>query len=132
MNDEMIYGMNPVLEALRGKRRAFELFVVEEKKDNRLDKVLALATERGVPVRRRQRSDLAQLTGTDHHQGVALRMEPFAYTELEDLLAVCRDAGEQALLLVLDSIQDPHNLGAIIRSVRSTDAESGSCTLSNK
>lgn len=116
MSNDLVYGLKPVLEALRGKRRAFELFVVEEKKDNRLEKVLALAAERGIPVRRRQRHDLAQLTGSEHHQGVAVRMEPFAYTELEDLLAVCRDAGPNAMLLVLDSIQDPHNLGAIIRT----------------
>ena len=116
MANDLVYGLKPVLEALRGKRRAFELFLVEEKKDHRLDKVLALAEERGVAVRRRQRTDLAQLTGTDHHQGVALRMEPFAYTDLEDLLAMCREVGEQALLVVLDSIQDPHNLGAIIRT----------------
>jgi len=117
MPTELVYGLKPVLEALRGQRRAFELFVItDDQKDHRLEKVLALATERGIPVRRRQRADLAQLTGTDHHQGIALRMEPFSYAELEDVLASCHAAGQDGLLVVLDSIQDPHNLGAIIRT----------------
>lgn len=116
MSVELVYGLKPVLEALRGKRRAFELFVVEEGKDHRLEKILALAAELKIPVRRRQRADLAKLTGSDHHQGIAVSMEPFAYADFDDLLAICRDAGPNTMVLVLDSIQDPHNLGAIIRT----------------
>lgn len=113
MKDDMIYGMNPVLEALRGTRRAFELFVARNLIDRRLEKLLALAQERGVPVRQRDKGDIARLCGTEHHQGVALRMEPFAYADLHDLLAA---AGGSGLILVLDGIQDPHNLGALIRT----------------
>ncbi len=110
----MIYGMNPVLEALRGTRRAFELFVARNLADRRLEKLLALAKEKGVPVRQREKGDIARLCGTEHHQGVALRMEAFAYADLHDLLAAT--TGGNGLILVLDGIQDPHNLGALIRT----------------
>jgi 23S rRNA (guanosine2251-2'-O)-methyltransferase len=116
MKDEIVYGINPVKEALRGSRRAFELFVAAGSSDTRLEKLLQLAREKGVPVRQREKSDLVRLAGTDHHQGVALRMEPFPYAELDDLLALWRQSGGTGLFLVLDGIQDPHNLGALIRT----------------
>ncbi|HEY6872451.1 MAG TPA: 23S rRNA (guanosine(2251)-2'-O)-methyltransferase RlmB [Geobacteraceae bacterium] len=116
MKDELIYGVNPVMEALRGGRRAFELFVVGGGNDRRMEKLLALAGGKGVPVRQREKGDLTRLCGTDYHQGVALRVEPFPYADLADLLARWRASGESGLLLVLDGVQDPHNLGALIRS----------------
>ena len=116
MNDEMIYGMNPVLEALRGSRRAFELFVAAGANDRRLEKLLKLAEEKGVPVRHRDKRDIARLCGTEHHQGVALRVEGFPYTDLADVVEQWRNTGTNGLMLVLDGIQDPHNLGALIRT----------------
>lgn len=116
MSDEMIYGMNPVLEALRGSRRAFELFVASGASDRRLEKLLKLAAEKSVTVRQREKRDLARLCGTEHHQGVALRVEGFPYADLADLLDNWRGAGTSGLVLVLDGIQDPHNLGALIRT----------------
>jgi len=67
-------------------------------------------------VRNREKADISRLCGTEHHQGVALRVEGFSYTELDEILDRCRASGEKGLLLVLDGVQDPHNLGAIIRS----------------
>ncbi len=116
MKEEIVYGFNPVMEALRSSRRAFELFVAAGARDKRLERLLKLASEKGVPVRHREKGDLARLCGTDHHQGVALRVESFAYVELADILACWRESGESGLLLVLDGVQDPHNLGALIRS----------------
>ncbi|RII27864.1 MAG: 23S rRNA (guanosine(2251)-2'-O)-methyltransferase RlmB [Geobacter sp.] len=116
MNDEMIYGMNPVLEALRGSRRAFELFVAAGANDRRLEKLLKLAEEKGVPVRHRDKRDIARLCGTEHHQGVALRVEGFPYTDLADVVEQWRSTETNGLVLVLDGIQDPHNLGALIRT----------------
>lgn len=116
MKDEIIYGINPVMEALRGKRRAFELFVAGAGSDRRFEKLLALAKERGVPVRQREKGDLSRLCGTEHHQGVTLRIEAFAFSPLEEILERPRVTGEAGLIVVLDGVQDPHNLGAIIRS----------------
>jgi 23S rRNA (guanosine2251-2'-O)-methyltransferase len=123
MKEEIIYGMNPVSEALRGTRRAFELFVSGSSADRRLEKLLKLAAEKGVPVRNREKADISRLCATEHHQGVALRVEGFTYAELDDILGRCRASEEMGLLLVLDGVQDPHNLGAIIRSAACAGAQ---------
>lgn len=113
--EEIIYGLNPVLEALRGSRKIFELFIAGSTTDKRMEKLLKLAAERKVPVRQREKIDLQRLSGTDHHQGVACKVEPFPYADFDDVLAGLQGNNE-ALILVLDSVQDPHNLGALIRS----------------
>jgi len=113
--EEIIYGLNPVMEALRGTRQIYELFVAGSSSDKRMEKMLKLATERKVPVRQREKADLNRLCNTDHHQGVALKVEPFPYADLGDLLDELKD-NPTGLVLVLDSVQDPHNLGALIRS----------------
>ncbi|MCM0082633.1 23S rRNA (guanosine(2251)-2'-O)-methyltransferase RlmB [Geomonas sp. Red32] len=113
--EEIIYGLNPVTEALRGTRRIFELFISGSSSDKRIEKLLKLAAERKVPVRQRDKGDLSRLCGTDHHQGVALKAEPFPYADFDNVLATAKETGN-GLLLVLDSVQDPHNLGALIRS----------------
>ncbi|BCS53989.1 23S rRNA (guanosine(2251)-2'-O)-methyltransferase RlmB [Geobacter sp. SVR] len=115
MKDELVFGVNPVREALRGTREVHELFVQASSSDHRMEKILALAKERGVKVCKREREDLTRMCGSSHHQGMALRVASFPYAELEDMVAA---AGSEAsdVLLVLDGIQDPHNLGALIRS----------------
>ena len=113
--EEIIYGLNPVMEALRGTRQIFELFLAGSSSDKRMEKLLKLAAERKVPVRQREKADLNRLCGTDHHQGVALTAEPFPYADLDDILEELKGK-DDGLILVLDSVQDPHNLGALIRS----------------
>jgi 23S rRNA (guanosine2251-2'-O)-methyltransferase len=115
MSDEIIYGVNSITEALRGTRKVFELFLMEGA-DRRLENLAQLAGEKGVPVRRRDRSNLMRLSGSAHHQGAVLRVEPYPYAELSDVVDLWKGSGEPGLILVLDGIQDPHNLGALIRS----------------
>lgn len=122
MNEEIICGVNPVKEALRGTRKVFELFIAEGATDQRVGKISEMATEKGVAVRRRSRVDLTRLSGTDHHQGVAIRIESFKYADIDDTLAAVRDTSGDVMILVLDGIQDPHNLGALIRSASCADA----------
>lgn len=116
MKDELVFGVNPVREALRGSRGVFELYVQTTATDHRLEKILELAQERGVKVIKKERNDLTRLCGSSHHQGMALKVAPFPYADLEDLIATSVRDGASGILLVLDGIQDPHNLGALIRS----------------
>jgi len=116
VNADFIYGINPVKEGLRGRRQPLELFVDEKSGGQRVDEVVSLAKERGIPVRQRRKQDLDRLAGLPHHQGVVLRMEPFPYADLDELLAAWEDSGQEGLLLLLDGITDPHNLGAILRN----------------
>jgi 23S rRNA (guanosine2251-2'-O)-methyltransferase len=113
---DYIYGINPVREGLRGRRKPLELFVDEKGGSQRVDELLTLARERGVPVRQRQRQDLDRLAGQPHHQGVVLSMEPFPYAEFEDELARWQESGNDSFFLLLDGITDPHNMGAILRN----------------
>lgn len=115
MSDEIVYGINAVTEALRGKRKVSELFTSADPHDRRIARLLELAAERGVAIRQRRKQDISSLTGTDHHQGVALRVEPFPYADLDDVMAAVADSTD-VLLLLLDSLQDPANLGALVRS----------------
>lgn len=122
MNEEIISGVNPVKEALRGTRTVYELFVAEGAADQRVGKIAEMAAEKGVAVRRRSRTDLTRLAGTDHHQGVAVRIESFKYADFDDTLASIGNTSSDVLVLVLDGIQDPHNLGALIRTASCADA----------
>lgn len=113
---DFLYGFHPVREGLRGRRQPLELFVVDGSLNERVQKLLALAAERGVPVRRRQKNDLDRLAGHPHHQGVVLSIEPFSYCDLDDLLATWRNSARPAFFLLLDGVTDPHNFGAILRN----------------
>ena len=113
---DWIFGINPVREALSGRRRRpLELFLAREG-NARLQELAAAAEQAGVSVRRCARAELERLTGGARHQGAALRLEPFAYVELADLLAASRKDEKPGFLLALDGITDPHNLGALVRS----------------
>ena len=115
MKGELIFGVNPVKESLQGSRGAYNLYVQISASDHRVDKIIRLAEQRGVSVHRREKLDLTRMCASSHHQGIALEVEPFRYAELDDLLSAVATA-ESALLVVLDGILDPHNLGALIRS----------------
>ncbi len=113
---DLIYGAHPVLEALRaGGRAPLELLITAEARTRR-EEVVSAAQSQGVPVRSKRREDLDRLVGNAHHQGLVLRIEPFKFTQLDDLLLRWRASGQRAFFLILDGITDPHNLGAILRS----------------
>ena len=116
MKVDYLYGIHPVREGLRGRRQPLELFVDEKGGGHRIDELLTLARERGVPVRQRRRQDLDRMAGQTHHQGAVLSMEPFPYTEIEDLISAWQASGETGFFLLLDGITDPHNLGAVLRN----------------
>jgi len=116
MKGELIFGVNPVKESLRGTRGAFNLYVQTNATDHRVENVIKLAEERGVAVHRREKIDLTKMCASSHHQGIALEVEPFRYADLDDLLTSVAQSGKTGFLLVLDGIMDPHNLGALIRS----------------
>lgn len=114
---DLIYGINPVTEALKGSRRQpQELLLQEDARSSRLDDLTRQAEKLNLPVRTCRRQELDKLVGHNNHQGVLLRVAPFPYIDLEDLLENIRQKEEPAFLLILDSITDPHNFGAIVRS----------------
>jgi len=123
MKDELLFGVNPVREALRGSRGVFELYVQSTATDHRLENILVLAKERGVRVIKREREDLTRMCGSSHHQGMALKVAPFPYSDLEDIISKASERINGGFILILDGIQDPHNLGALIRTAACAGAD---------
>lgn len=114
---EVVAGRNPVVEALREGVPATALLVAERiDADDRVKESLKLAAERGLPVLESPRRELDRLTGDAPHQGLALQVPPYDYAHPNDLLSRAFDADEPTLIVALDGVTDPRNLGAVVRS----------------
>lgn len=116
MAEEHIAGRNPVLEALRAGRPIHRLLVARGAMEGSIRQIRALARERGVPVQEVDRARLDALSGGVRHQGVVAVAAVREYASLDDILSRARAAGEDPLVLVLDGIEDPQNLGSLLRT----------------
>jgi len=116
---EVLSGRNSVLEALRSKVPATALFIATRiEMDERVKEAIKIAAARGVPVTELTRPEIDRMTGFDSvHQGIALQVPPYKYQHPMELLDLILSRGQKPLLVALDGITDPRNLGAIIRSV---------------
>jgi 23S rRNA (guanosine2251-2'-O)-methyltransferase len=116
VNDERVWGRNPVLALLRsGSRRTDEIAVLAGGRGP-LSEVVALARRAGVKVSYRTRDQLTAIAGTTDHQGVVARVAAADYSDLEDLLAIPGRRREPPFFLALDQVQDPRNFGALLRT----------------
>src|ERR1700739_822289 len=114
---ETVLGRNPVLECLRAGVPATALYVaLGTEADERLTESVARAAELGIAILEVPRTDLDRMTSNHLHQGIALQVPPYNYAHPDDLLAAATNS-PPALLVALDNISDPRNLGAIVRSV---------------
>jgi 23S rRNA (guanosine2251-2'-O)-methyltransferase len=116
---EVVTGRNSVLEALRASIPATALYIATRiEYDDRVKEVMQIATKRGLPILEVMRPELDRLAGFDSvHQGLALKVPPYEYAHPTDLLDTIISRGQVPLLVALDGVTDPRNLGAIIRSV---------------
>jgi 23S rRNA (guanosine2251-2'-O)-methyltransferase len=115
---ELVLGRNPVVECLRAKVPATALYVaLGTEADERLTESVQIAADRGISILEVQRHDLDRMSSNALHQGLALQVPPYNYAHPDDLLKAARASGEPPLLVALDNISDPRNLGAIVRSV---------------
>lgn len=121
MNSEMIYGRNGVLEALKAGTPINRILYSGDPKGS-MSAIMAKAKEAQVLVSEVSKNKLTEITGTQNHQGVAAYIAPKAYASIEDILQIATDKKEAPFVIVLDEIQDPHNLGAIIRSADAVGA----------
>jgi 23S rRNA (guanosine2251-2'-O)-methyltransferase len=116
-----LFGRNPVLELLRsGSRRVEEIAIISEGRGPALHDLLNLAKRQGVKISFRTRDQLTAIAGDPHHQGVVARVAGASYSSLGDLLTVPAGRGEVPFFLALDQVQDPRNLGAVLRSAEVT------------
>jgi 23S rRNA (guanosine2251-2'-O)-methyltransferase len=114
---EWVYGRNPVVEALRAGVPVNALYVAEgTERDARLREALLLAVENGISLLEVSRIELDRLTHGGAHQGLAVQIPPYEYAHPDDLLRRAYDADQTPLIVALDGVTDPRNLGAITRS----------------
>jgi 23S rRNA (guanosine2251-2'-O)-methyltransferase len=113
---EVLYGLHPVEEAIRsGSRRLDHVSVARERRDDRLESLIQLCRTAGVRVTTESRDQLTRLAKTDAHQGVLAVVKEREFLSVEDLLAP-KPEGEYHFFLALDGVEDPHNLGALLRT----------------
>ena len=118
---DAVAGKNSVVEALRAKVPAKELVVaIKVEIDEKISQAIRLAKNADLPIKELPRRALDDLTGSSNHQGVALVIKPFNYTEFEKLIT---NAKKPMMLIGLDGITDPHNLGAVVRSAAAFGAD---------
>lgn len=120
---ETVVGRNPVVEALRAKVPATALYVaLGTSSDERMTEAVALAGKAGMSLLEMTRQQLDKMTGGALHQGIALQVPPYSYLHPDDLLARAL-ASDQPLLVALDGVTDPRNLGAVVRSAAAFGAQ---------
>ena len=124
---ELLLGRNPVLEALRAEIPATALYVVTGDTsrggtDERIAESVQLAADRGLPLLEVGKAEFDRMSNGALHQGIGLMVPPYDYAHPDDLLDIARNSGRPPLLVALDGVTDPRNLGAIIRSAAAFDA----------
>ena len=114
--DDQIEGRNSVIELLESKKDINKIFVTKGERHGSINKILAMAKERNVIIVEKDKKQMAQMAQTPNHQGVIAIVPPFEYCEIEDILENAKIKNEDPFILILDGIEDPHNLGSIIRT----------------
>ncbi|MEK3985192.1 23S rRNA (guanosine(2251)-2'-O)-methyltransferase RlmB [Paenibacillus sp. FSL K6-3166] len=118
--EEILAGKHSVLEALRGGRTLNKIWIAETAQKHLTAPIVAEARKAGIVIQHVDKRKLDQLAPGVQHQGVVAQAAPFAYVEVDDLLAAAEAKGEPAFLILLDEIEDPHNLGSILRTADCT------------
>ncbi|MDL4841365.1 23S rRNA (guanosine(2251)-2'-O)-methyltransferase RlmB [Aquibacillus rhizosphaerae] len=119
MSEEWIVGKNPVIEALSAGRSINKLLVSDQLQNQSYNKIHSLAKQNGITIQRVPKKKLDQLVD-DNHQGVAAAVAAYQYSSVEDLFELAERREEAPFFLILDEIEDPHNLGSILRTADAT------------
>ncbi|MCI7477054.1 MAG: 23S rRNA (guanosine(2251)-2'-O)-methyltransferase RlmB [Selenomonadales bacterium] len=112
----MLAGRNAVMEALKGSSRINRLMIANGSNEGSVREMVAIAKDKGIPVQFVERTKIESIARGIRHQGVLAQVAPVEYVELEDILQVAKDKNEPPFILLLDELEDPHNLGAILRT----------------
>lgn len=116
MNDEIVYGRNPVWELLQSGKPINKVLFQSEGTGGRFQDMVSRARAQQIPFQFVDKAALDRLAEKGNHQGVLAYVSPREYAEVEDILALAKEKKEEPFILVLDEVEDPHNLGALIRT----------------
>ena len=112
----IVEGRNAVLEALKSDREINKMMVQKGKKNGSINSIISLAKQKGIVIVETEKSKLDTISSTGHHQGVIIYTSPQKYCEVEDILNIAKERNEDPFIVILDEIEDPYNLGSIIRT----------------
>lgn len=116
VNENKIEGRNAVIEALRSEKPVDKLYILDGCQDGPVMTIKRMAKNKDIFVKYVAKERLDQMSDTGHHQGVIAMAAAYEYAEVEDILQKAKEKGEVPFIFLLDNIEDPHNLGAIIRT----------------
>ncbi|WP_040411758.1 23S rRNA (guanosine(2251)-2'-O)-methyltransferase RlmB [Desulfosporosinus sp. OT] len=122
MNDEIVYGKNPVLELLKSGKPVNKVLIQSEGPNGRNQEIIALLHEKSIPYQFVDRQTLDRITDRERHQGMLAYIAAREYSSIDDILALAEERQEDPFILMLDEIEDPHNLGALLRTVDAVGA----------
>ena len=114
--EDQVEGRNSVIELLESGRDINKIYITKGEKHGSINKIIALAKERKIIIVEVEKSKINQMAETQNNQGVIAIVPPFDYCEIEDILNLANEKKELPFIIILDGIEDPHNLGSIIRS----------------
>lgn len=116
MSEYKVEGRNAVIELLKSDRTVNKIMVARGDRQGSINEILKLAKQNRIIVTEVDRNKLDTLSETKHHQGIIAFVAPIEYKDVDDILNVAKERGEEPFILIADEIEDPHNLGALIRS----------------
>ena len=122
MNESLIEGRNPVIEALRAGQEIDKLYILDGCQDGPVMTIKREARKKDIQIRYVTKERLDQLSTTGTHQGVIAQAASYEYSDIEDMFKLARERNEDPFFILLDEIEDPHNLGAIIRTANLSGA----------
>lgn len=114
--DDQVEGRNAVLELLESDKDINKIYITKGDRKGSINKIIAMANEKRVIIVEKDKRQMDLMAGTENHQGVIAIVPPFEYCSVEDILEVAEKKQEKPFILILDRIEDTHNLGAIIRT----------------
>ena len=114
--DDQIEGRNAVLELLESNKDINKIYITKGELKGSINKIIAMASEKKVIIVQKDKKQMDMMAQSENYQGVIAIVPPYEYSEVEDILKVAKERNEQPFILILDGIEDTHNLGAIIRT----------------
>lgn len=122
IQSELIIGRNPILEAIKAGREIDTLYVAKDDRQGIVGKIIAMCRENNIIVKDVEKKKLDYMCGGANHQGVIARVAAHSYATVEDIFEAAEKKGEKPFIIICDEIEDPHNLGAIIRTAECAGA----------
>lgn len=123
IRDELIIGRNPVIEALKSGRNIDTVYIAKGDKQGSISKIAAMCRDKGIIVKETEQKKLDFMCGRANHQGVIARVAAHEYATVDDIFRAAEEKGHPPFIIICDEIEDPHNLGAIIRTAECAGAD---------